>query len=1084
MVWIKNGISILKKEALLVSLFLTTFIIAIYMPLNKVSYTDFNRLLGQATTANYSISKVINHFFFWYVIAMPGTFVVVFYIVSKIFNSAIIKDKRVIEIIKKLNLFTAIASFALLVGVINRFIDQRYIFSVTILFTISIVVITVLYIWQIDKMYFNENDLKWTFIISFVLYFPSSIIFNILNIKVSSAIIYTIIVILSLSILQALCCKYRDSSMVEEIKRACTPMAFSMFILSLTLEIINILNQYEIFITHKFRTVMLMYLVVIISCITIFKLNRKKRICKKYYWEKYYYIGIITSLAMLMVQPSLQTIVNTDFFEQANGAVSISQLFLFGEVPFVETHGAHLFTDYIWGILYGVLNKDLFGALFSPYAVYQFTLTIIIMYFMLKQCFDREFAFIFVIFYPIIGITVLYSHICVISILALTYVLKKRNTKSYYVFWSTLAISVLYQGDAGLAFGIASIMVLIIMSIIRRNIINFKKFSLSFCVVTSILGVIFFIICQIKDIKMIDRIKEFLDIMKNSNQNWAYAWLGDTTWSAFSYVYFFIPVIVVGLIIHLTYSILNKNVKVSDRFLAIVLTLGVAYLVNVPRILTRHSLVENNVGVRLFSAGLFIAMTMAILVKRNRKIVFCVVYFGLGLFSIVIENNRNFSGISVLENSMNTFDNGNLINRDIVSEKVKRVDTSQEMKSQYIPLVNELDRLLEDDQTYIDFTNQSLIYSLSGRNNPVFVNQSPGLLSGEFTQEKFIEQIEKIKDQIPLALLPLNNTMPLSIELDGVANAFRYYKVSEYIYNNYEPLEIVGNFVVWCRKELKDNFKKELSYQEYNISEDKYSQLIFSDAVGEYDHGSIQVLAGAKDPIMDGIQNLFEYKGNSNEILKLGIEYNTSSPGEIQLFYTQNNQEGYSEEKSIKQYIQNNGWMYFEVPYSEDMRLRLDPPSESEFIIYNISVGNAVLCDYDYGDRQQLHVYNLGDIPYLWGTYDQKKAYNNEVIVDYTSQEEIYGLNIDEIDKSKGNYLLVTIECSEDTLARVKFGKRNERGIESLNEFNFNVKMGINTYLIRVSTDFNWYATDMLDAFIIDSESNFVLKKVQLLQGD
>lgn len=1080
---IKSKVGVLKKEALIVSLFLAIFLISIYTPFYKTNIDDFNRLIGQATAANYSVDKLINHFMGWYIIVAPMVFLFIFYIVSKVFRLAIQKDEKAFEIIKQLNLFTVVAFFSLLIGVINRFVDEKYILSVTIMFSVSIIVITLFYLYKIDKISFGGNDLKWIYIISLSLYFPTAIILNALNLRIPSIAIYIVLIGIWSLIFQVLCTKNRTNDRVENIKKSCRPMAFSLLIVSLGLEAINILNQYEVFITNKNMFVIGIYIVIGIICSLSFKFISKRKSNKEYYWEDSYYLGIVASFAILIVQPNLQTIVSTDFFEQANGAVSISQLFLFGKIPFVETHGAHLFSDYIWGIIYGVLNRDTFGALFNPYGEYQLALAIIIMYFILKQCFDRKFAFVFTILYPLLGMNILYSHICMISILALIYVLKNPTTKAYYIFWITLAISVLYQGDIGLAYGIGSIIAYIIINIINKNICEMKKCSIAFSIVTSILVVSYTIICKIRGINIINRIKEFLDIMKNSNQNWAYSSLGDTTWSAFSYVYFFVPLIVIGLITYLLYYIYQHREKESMLVVSIALALGISYVVNIPRLLVRHSLLENNVGGKLFSAVLFIALVGVILVQKRKKLMFCSIFFGMTLFSIVIENNRNFISRSMLEDAISVFEEGKLINRDLATEKVKRVDTSEEMKKQYLPIKDELNRLLRPDETYIDFTNQSLLYSLTERNNPVFVNQSPGLLSGEFTQEQFIKQIEKINDRIPLAILPTNSRMNLSTTLDGIANSLRYYKVAEYIYNNYEPLEIVGDFAIWCKKELKEEFKEKLETNRYDLLKEQYLKLVFMDAVAKYENGVIQVETGASDPIIDGVQYLLGEQEINKDTLLLSIKYSTSTPGEIQLFYGQGVEE-YTEENSIKQYVDGSGWVRFEVPYTEEIRLRLDPPSHSIFTIEGISTENGILCDYNYGDSQQLHKYNLGDIPYLWGTYDEQEAYNNKIIVDYNLQESIFGLNLMEIDKSKGNYLLVTINSNEDTFARVVLGRKSEEDIENLTEFSFNVKQGTNTYLIRCSSDFYWYAPNVIDAFKISTDTNAVLEKVQVLQGD
>ncbi|MCI8300590.1 MAG: hypothetical protein HFI69_09595 [Lachnospiraceae bacterium] len=116
-----------------------------------------------------------------------------------------------------------------------------------------------------------------------------------------------------------------------------------------------------------------------------------------------------------------------------------------------------------------------------------------------------------------------------------------------------------------------------------------------------------------------------------------------------------------------------------------------------------------------------------------------------------------------------------------------------------------IDALLEEDETFIDFISKTFIYSAIGRRNPVYVSQSPLQLSGEFTQEQFVKQVEGI----PIVLMPVDKENDRYSDgsirmdyftkgLDGIANPVRYYKVAEYIYQNYVPLCVYENdYAVW-----------------------------------------------------------------------------------------------------------------------------------------------------------------------------------------------------------------------------------------------------------------------------------------------
>lgn len=142
-----------------------------------------------------------------------------------------------------------------------------------------------------------------------------------------------------------------------------------------------------------------------------------------------------------------------------------------------------------------------------------------------------------------------------------------------------------------------------------------------------------------------------------------------------------------------------------------------------------------------------------------------------------------------------------------------------------------LNLVLNEDDTYLDFINESFLYSALERECPVYVSQSPGQLSGEFTQEKFMEQIESKREQVPLALMPTIWMRGLEIEIDGIANNTRYYKVAEYIYQNYRPLCRVDNIAIWCSKERYQEFYNLISgnIEQYNAEENMEDAYEFID---------------------------------------------------------------------------------------------------------------------------------------------------------------------------------------------------------------------------------------------------------------
>ena len=145
------------------------------------------------------------------------------------------------------------------------------------------------------------------------------------------------------------------------------------------------------------------------------------------------------------------------------------------------------------------------------------------------------------------------------------------------------------------------------------------------------------------------------------------------------------------------------------------------------------------------------------------------------MISALMFNGQLMTSTTLFTRAHNKLDRGTLVFPQLVTfggetkrvikldQTVERVVLQPEMRDTANGLKKEMDKILQDGETWLDFTNQSALYSLLGRHSPVYVNQSPGLLSGEYSQECFIEQSEKQRDQVPAALLPYALFLALGI---------------------------------------------------------------------------------------------------------------------------------------------------------------------------------------------------------------------------------------------------------------------------------------------------------------------------------
>ena len=158
-------------------------------------------------------------------------------------------------------------------------------------------------------------------------------------------------------------------------------------------------------------------------------------------------------------------------------------------------------------------------------------------------------------------------------------------------------------------------------------------------------------------------------------------------------------------------------------------------------------------------------------------------------------------------------------------------------------------------ETYFDYSNQSLFFAFTKKNNPIYINQCPGMINGnkgqlqslaylremkprfvvmpykdrtnepdakkvklrkiigvmkpwaeEYVYPKKLQEVilEKLNDYDERWSKAKSISYGCSPQLDGLLNLDRYYHITEYVTDNYRPYCTMGNFAVWCLKSEYD----------------------------------------------------------------------------------------------------------------------------------------------------------------------------------------------------------------------------------------------------------------------------------------
>ena len=275
-----------------------------------------------------------------------------------------------------------------------------------------------------------------------------------------------------------------------------------------------------------------------------------------------------------------------------------------------------------------------------------------------------------------------------IAILSTIYTYKKKTYKSYYIFWISLILTLLYRLDVGMAFGISAIIVLLLMYFINSkfNKSFLIKFTKSFIFSSRVCILLFLIICLFNNINPFSRALEFISIA-NSNINWSYASWGDANLIAYSICYIILPIIMVFMLIYSIYKKVNLYDSISDNHFIILMTLGISYILNLGRGIVRHSLFE---GLNLFllsTSILFISLFVYFFNFKKKIYSFIICEVILLVISNLLLNPHSFNVNTLANNTANKFlDFSELY--DIKSQENDRVILSKSMENVYVPLKN------------------------------------------------------------------------------------------------------------------------------------------------------------------------------------------------------------------------------------------------------------------------------------------------------------------------------------------------------------------------------------------------------------
>lgn len=1144
-----------KKKGFAAAFYFSVSLVLLYNPLETIrtKVSDFSRVMGAGLMANVDVSKRtgnFNHWFLFFIVC----FVLFWFLFHHLFQNA--KGYENEKVIAFLDHLFVVANCNLALRCITYFNDESaittvYYFSSAALMAVAFIAIGYL-VLGLEK-HLSAGCYARLHFIGAVISLPLAIITSLEWGKGRVLLGWWVIIAVAVIIY----CKYRVNKSAED-RISCAVGTISMLaaliplLTSLYIEMIHVMNQYEVYVAYPgqyYGAYMALYVIVTAVCVFLVK-NNGFEIGRLKHWVMPLFVFGISCLS---IQIPLSITCNPDVFEGANYSILISDFLNFGRIPIVEHYGGHMMTQVWEGILYGVINSDYFGgAAAAPYSMMVLPFLVMFFYFLVKEMWDEDIAPVAALFFPFYQFWSLYGLGMLVCLAAMAFVRKNTYTRAALT-WAAFVWCVIYRLDLGFAFGIAIIFSLCTYVVATKNRLALKQLGITFGIWGGVGMFVWCVLCLIKSLNPINRLIEFC-MISLSNQNWAYTGIGNRANSVFGWSYIIIPFMVILGLLYTTFSKQLREKFGIARWMLLLL-FGWSYLGNFSRGLVRHSLAEASTAIAIWSGYLFLALFVS-MYKGVRKL-FLPTFMLFMLCDTLFAQDENFTHSPIAESAVEmpssiieswkpgrfsaeeheeaklrqkqVLATGTAVNdEDLLPEhymtlweqikydgkKVERVELNADLERYTNKYRKLLSVLLEDDETFVDFINKTLLFSLLNRENPVYVSQSPLQLSGEFTQKEFVKEIAGI----PIVLMPIDaDNYRASNSLDGLANVYRNYKAAEYIYQNYRPLCQYGkDYAVWCLKDRVKDYRIKLE----TLAESRnYAGSLARSETIECENVELSPGAGGyavlkstgTDPMITGLQTVIDTSEYKDGDMQICIAYSTDTDGTMQLFYTTEQGENYTENKVVTENISGTGTASFTVPITEYSSLRLDIPEGSRVEIRTLAAKLPVnIIDYGYdgpnvaADSAEnttysyisaLHYYSIGQLPRIWAEGDKKRAAENPVAAELTRDGSLFTFDPSSVEKNTGNYLLISAsydgadadglyyDDDEQIGAMVIMGKYTDGVFEEKCRYTFSIKEGSRDYLIRCSTDYYWYLNE-INAVGIYSDGVLYHVAMKILEGD
>jgi len=845
----------------------------------------------------------------------------------------------------------------------------------------------------------------------------------------------------------------------DKLLLASLPIVLLPTVLSFLLESLNIANvRFDIVSNHPFLIFGILIFLALGLC--YYFLNTKKEYNSRIV-NKYFISFCLLGFVILIAQPWRFMVPGKEFFESANHGIAVDHLFKYGSIPFIENFDAHMLSQQFFSYIYVFFNG--YEAWTSSlYIQYFYILEILVLFFVFRKVLGDINSFFLILCVPILPLILNEFAMAGVFALFVMRLLNDPKVKNFYLFWILGILICLYKLDVGYGALISGIILYFLFNKVVHNKFEFKQLLKSAVIVISSILVLFIVLCLLKSVNPLTRLQEFL-LAAMSDQNWGIVKMGNTSNYLFRVSYYILPLLVTIYAVYLLFNLLfhkefvQKKVNNPKALSAIIFFFFFFFffIFNAQRGIVFHNFEYGNI-VRITStipiALLFLTLIIS---NKNKLIYFSLVFFGLFLFMNSTNADFKNRSYSLFQKSINSGPFYEKFTEMASFNKSRLRVTFDQSEIQFFK--NFLDASLEKDETYYDFSSTNFFHVLTGRKNPVYVNQSPMMLNGDKAQDFEINYLKE--KNISVVLMPIKNNYWHAIS--EVYIDFKYYKISEYIYSNFTPLFRTGYFDVYVLKDKKPYFENKLRLLKQSTGAASVTDFSFleetaitkNNLIVEKRNNSIHLKSNGSTPFFIG---LIDFLRNNNKLKnsnfsKFNFKFNASNSGNIKIYYKLNSTDAFSEE-NVKE---------FPVTTPGDNQISMDFASMPFEIMVGVNVEEITpqLMEFvndakgSISDPEKID-YFIGFVPKLWAENSNNFAFSavkslNEPLEETTASIESHNLN----KTQNGVFTYLEIESETDMTANIDLSENNI----SKASYGFSILAGKHTYAIRVSNGFYWW---------------------------